>query len=29
MSRNYWMGEKIRLRALEPADAGKEGGAHV
>ncbi len=21
MSRNYWMGDKIRLRALEPADA--------
>lgn len=24
MSRNYWMGEKIRLRALEPADADCE-----
>ena len=24
MTRNYWMGEKIRLRALEPADADSE-----
>ena len=24
MSRNYWMGDKIRLRALEPADADSE-----